>query len=121
VHGALRHRVQEIAVVADQEEGLGIAPQVVLEPQARLEIKMVGRLVQEQQVGLGEQHGGERHAHAPTAREAGKRLLLRLLVETEASQDRACPRRRGMRPDIDKPGLDVGDGVGLDRRLGRVQ
>ena len=56
--------------MADQQQGLRIAPEVVLEPQARLEVEVVGRLVQQQQVGLGEQHGGERHAHAPAAREA---------------------------------------------------
>jgi hypothetical protein len=78
---ALGHAVQQIAVVADQEQGLGIAPQIVLEPEARLQIEMVGRLVQQQEIGLGEQHRGERHPHAPAAGKAGERLLLRLLVE----------------------------------------
>ena len=106
--------------MADQEQGLGVAPEIVLEPQARLEIEMVGRLVQEQQVGLGEQHGGERHAHAPAAGEAGQRPLLRRLVEAEAGEDRARPRRRGMRADVGQPGLDLGDGMGLDRARRRA-
>ena len=37
------------------------------------------------------------------------------LVEAEAGQDRARPRRRGMGADIGEPGLDLGDGVRLDR------
>ena len=107
--------------MADQEQGLGVAPEIVLEPQARLQIEMVGRLVQEQQIGLGEQHGGERHPHAPAAGEAGERLLLCLLVEAEAGQDRARPRRRGMGADVGQPGLDLGDGMRLDRGLGGAQ
>ena len=121
VHDPLGHPVQEVAVVADQEQGLGVASQIVLEPEARLEIQMVGRLVQEQQVGLGEQHRSECCAHAPAAGEAGQRLLLRGLVEAQAGEDRARPRRRGVRPDIGEAGLGFGDGAGIVRGLGGAQ
>ena len=42
---------------------------MLLQPERAFEIEIVGRLVEQQQVGLGEQRGGERHAHAPAAGE----------------------------------------------------
>ena len=45
----------------------GIAREIILQPQRAFEIEIVGRLVEQQQIGLGEQHAGERHAHAPAA------------------------------------------------------
>ena len=109
VDDLLGHPVEKVAVVADQEQGAGVAAQIVLEPEAGLEIEMVGRLVEQQQVGLGEQHRRERHPHPPAAGEAGQRPLLGGLVEAQAGQDRARPRRRGVRADVGEPGLDLGD------------
>ena len=79
--------VEQLAVVADDQHGVRIAPEIVVEPEGAFEIEVVGRLVEEQQVGLGEQHGGERHAHAPAAREVGAGPVLRLGIEAEAMQD----------------------------------
>jgi len=63
---------------------------------------MVGRLVEQQQVRLAEELGGQRHAHAPAAGEGLERALLRLVVETEAGEDAGGPRRRRMRLDLDQ-------------------
>jgi hypothetical protein len=41
--------------------------QVFLEPIARLEIEMVGRLVEQQEIRLAEQQLRERDAHLPAA------------------------------------------------------
>ena len=40
---------------------------MILQPQRAFEIEIVGRLVEQQDVRLGKQHRGERHAHAPAA------------------------------------------------------
>src|SRR5581483_5198009 len=40
----IRRRVQQVAVVADQDEAVAVAPQKALEPQRGFEIEMVGRL-----------------------------------------------------------------------------
>ena len=61
--------VEQVAVVADDDHGARIARQMVLEPQRAFEVEIVGGLVEQQEIGLGEQHGGERHAHAPAAGE----------------------------------------------------
>ena len=99
----------------------GIVGEIVLQPQRALEVEVVGGLVEQQQVGLGEQHGGERHAHAPAAREFRARALLRRLVEAEAGQDARGPRRRRMRADVGEPLVDLGDAAGIVRGLGLGQ
>ena len=64
-------RVEEEAVVRDEDHRVRIGVQVLLEPVARFEIEMVGRLVEQQQIRLAEQQLRERDAHLPAA---GKRL-----------------------------------------------
>ena len=62
------------------------------EPQRRLEIEMVRRLVEQQQVGLREQQRRKRHPHAPSAGECVERPMLRLLVEAEAGENARSAR-----------------------------
>ena len=64
-------RVEEEAIVRDEDDGVRVGVQVLLEPVARLEIEVVRRLVEQQQVRLAEQQLGERDAHLPAA---GERL-----------------------------------------------
>ena len=59
--------VEQVAIVADHENGVRVGGQILFQPQRALEIEVVGRLVKQQQVGLGEQNARERHAHAPAA------------------------------------------------------
>ena len=109
--------VEQVAVMADDEHGVRIAREVVLQPQRAFEVEIVGRLVEQQQVGLGEQHRGERDAHAPAAGELRGRALLRARVEAEAGEDGGGARRRGMRVDVGEPRLDFGDAVRVGRGL----
>ena len=113
MHDLSRHPVQQIPVMADQEQGARIAREVVLEPEARLEVEVVGRLVEQEQIGLGEQHRGQRHPHPPAAGEARERPRLGFLLEAQPGQDRARPRRGGVGADVGEPGLDRRD-------LGRI-
>ncbi len=55
--------VEEIAVVADDEHGLGLADEVILQPAGGVDVEVVAGLVQEHDVGRGEQQLGE---HQPT-------------------------------------------------------
>ncbi len=58
---------EEGAVVADDDEGALVAIQPALEPFDRREVEVVGRLVEQQQVGLLRQRAGKRGA-APSRR-----------------------------------------------------
>src|SRR6266550_699812 len=64
-----RDVVEEIAVVGDDQDRAGILPQVAFQPRYRFGVEMVGRLVQEQQVGLVEQQPAQRD---PAALAAGE-------------------------------------------------
>ena len=59
--------IQEIAVVRHQHERVRIGAEVLLQPVAGFQVEMVGRLVQQQQIGLFQQQLGERDAHLPAA------------------------------------------------------
>jgi hypothetical protein len=113
--------VEQIAVMADDDHGARIVRQMVLQPQRAFEIEIVGGLVQQQQVGLGEQGRGERHAHPPAAGKfrTGPRLIGG--GKSEAAEDRGGAGRGRMRVDIHQPGLNVGDAGRIVRGLGFVQ
>ena len=102
----LHRSVEQALVVADHQRRAGELRQPRLKPHRRLEVEMVGRLVQQQQVGGGEQHGRQRHAHAPAAGERRDGAGLRVGVEAEAGQDGRRPRGRRVRADRAQPLVD---------------
>ena len=88
----LRHVVQEVPVVGDRHHGARVLLQVLFQPEHALGVEVVGRLVQQQQIGLGEQQRAQRHpatltagkdAHLGIGRRAPKGVhgLLDLAVE----------------------------------------
>ena len=113
--------VEQVAVVADHEHGVGVGGEILLEPQRAFEIEIVGRLVEQQQVGLAEQHAGQRHAHAPAARKLGGRAELAVLLEAEPLENGRGARLGGVRVDVGEPHVDVGDPVRVGRGLGLGQ
>ena len=64
-----------------------VGVQVLLEPVARLEVEVVGRLVEEQQVRLPEQQLRERDSHLPAAGEGFGRPLEVAGLEAQTLQD----------------------------------
>jgi hypothetical protein len=74
---------------------------------------VVRRLVEQQQIGFGEEQARERDAHLPPAREAVERLLLHFLVETQADQDARRARRGGIGVDRVQPLVDFAEPVGV--------
>ena len=62
----LGHVVEEVAVVGDGHHGAGVVLQEALEPVHALGVEVVGGLVEQQQVGAGEQQSAEGHP-APLA------------------------------------------------------
>ena len=53
--------VEEVAVVGDEDDVAGIIDEMLFEPLHALGVEMVGRLVEQQDVGLLEQQPGQRH------------------------------------------------------------
>ena len=101
--------------MADDEQRRRIMREMLLQPERAFEVEIVGRLVEQQQVGLREQRRGERDAHAPAA---GKFRAGPLLVgggEAEPGEDRGRAGRGRMRADVGEPGLDLGDAMRVVR------
>src|SRR5262249_7943700 len=90
--------VEQIAIVADHDHGAWIARKMILEPERSLEIEIVGGLVEQQKIGLGKQHGGERDAHAPAAGEFPHRPRLVAGREAEPGEDTRRAGRGRVRP-----------------------
>ena len=61
--------VEEVAVVGHRHDRAGVHLQRPLQPGHRLGVEMVGRLVQEQQVGLGQEQPAQRHPPSLATRE----------------------------------------------------
>ena len=88
VDGLRAHGVEEVAVVADDEDGLILVDlaQVVLQPLHGLEVEVVGGLVEQQVVGLAEEGFGEHHAHLLVVAELARQLLVQALGDTQVLQ-----------------------------------
>jgi hypothetical protein len=61
--------VEELAIVRDQQQRARVPEQPLLQPQHRVEVEVVGRLVEQQQVRRRHQRAGQVQAHAPAAGE----------------------------------------------------
>ena len=86
----LRHVVEEVAVVGHGQDRSGVGLQVALEPLDRLGVEVVGRLVEEQQVGLLQQQLAQRDAAALSTGEVvddrvGRRAAQRVHRLVEAA------------------------------------
>ena len=91
--------VEEVAVVGDQHEGVRVGVEILFEPVAGFQVEMVGRLVEQQQVGFFQQQLGERDAHLPAAGE-----LLGALLPIALRKARG---RRARLPDLRFDGIPV--------------
>ena len=78
--------VHELAIVRGHEQRALVRLEEAFEPDDRLDVEVVGRLVHQQDVGLAEQHAGHRHAHLPAARQRADVAVDALIVEAEAVQ-----------------------------------
>ncbi len=98
--------VQKLAVVADDQGVVGIFLEARLEPQGAFKVEIVGRFVEQQKVGFGEQGRGQGHPHAPAAGELGHGPGQVGGRKAQARQDFGGPRRRPVGVDLDQPAID---------------
>ena len=100
MQNAVGHAVQQIPIVTDQEQAVRIACEKTFEPNRRLEVEMVRRLIKEQKIGGTEQACGKSDAHAPSAGEGLQRPILSIFVKAEARKNARDTSRRGVGVDI---------------------
>ena len=107
------HRpVEQPAIMADDDGSPRKPRQPPFQPHRRFEVEVVGRLIQQQQVGFQEQRAGQRHAHPPAAGIGGQRPGLRGFVEAEAGEDGGGAGGGGIRADGDQPFMDLRRAIG---------
>src|SRR5690606_36642108 len=75
--------VDEVAVVANQDQRALVVGQQVLEQVESVHVEVVGRFVQHQQIGRGRQGAGQQQAVALAARQTADRLAQLLVGEQE--------------------------------------
>ena len=65
----IAQRIQNIPVVADNQQGAAVFAQMAFQPYTGLQIQVIGRLVQQQDIGRLKQCGGQGYPHPPAAGE----------------------------------------------------
>ena len=118
VHGDAGHRVQKLAVMADDQHRAFVAFQPGFQPDQRVQVQMVGRLVQQQQVGRAHQRARQLQAHAPAAGEAVDRVVQLGGFEAQAQNQRLRAGRGVVRAAVGQRGVGVGHAVVVVGGLG---
>ena len=92
----LRHVVQEVPVVGDRHHGARVLLQVLLQPLHALRVQVVGRLVEQQQVRLGQQQRAQRDPaplaagqHADTSASGGGQRSASMACSSWLSRSQA--------------------------------
>ena len=85
-----RHVVEEVAVVGDRHHRARVLLEELLEPGHRLRVQVVGRLVQQQEIGLLEKQSAERHPPDLAAGQSADCCVTRRAAE-------------GVHRDLDRP------------------
>mmetsp|Transcript_8617 Transcript_8617/g.27092 ORF Transcript_8617/g.27092 Transcript_8617/m.27092 type:complete len:399 (+) Transcript_8617:581-1777(+) len=90
VDDLVAHAVQKVLRVRHHDQAaVELVLQILLQPHTRLQVEMVGRLIQQQNVGLDEQRTRQRHAHAPATRHVLGGSVHHHLVEAQTVKDAA--------------------------------
>ena len=79
--------IEKFAVVRNDHDRAGIRRQIFLEPEQRLEVEMVGRFVEHQQVRLLHEQPRQVRAHHPAAAHFARRAVKILFAKAEAGQN----------------------------------
>jgi hypothetical protein len=119
-----RDGVEEGAVVGDDHDAALEADEQLLEPGDRVEVEVVGRLVEQQHVGNGDEGARQRDALLRSARELGDRARAVEMQMRQRRLDALLPVPRVERLDSRLQRVEVGSfgvrlvGVADDARLG---
>ena len=81
---AVHELVQELAIVRDHEDRAGVIFQIILKPEEGLEVEVVGRFVEDEEVGFLGEEAGEVGAHDPAAAEFGGAAVEVAVAKAEA-------------------------------------
>ena len=69
------YTIEEVAVVGDEKQALDVTTEVSFQPFDHVEVEVVGRFVEHEQVGFGQEHVGQSHTFDLSAGELCDRLV----------------------------------------------
>ena len=121
MHHVVHHRIEEVAVVGDQHQSAGITLEPLFQPEDGVQVEVVGRLVEQQQVGRAHQRLRQVQAHPPTAGEITDPALHLLAAEAEPGQQLARPCIGGVTVGVVQFGMQARQGRTVVRRFGGGQ
>ena len=102
------HRVQEVAVVRDDDDRALALVEHVLQPADRVDVEVVGRLVEQQDVRVRKQRLREQDPQLPPRGDGAHRAAVLLLGDAEAEEERARARLRVVSAVLGELRLEVG-------------
>ena len=92
----INHFVEEVAVVGNQQQGARIAFQPLFEPDDCVEVQVVGRFVEQQQIRGAHQCLCQIQTHPPATGEIADLTIHLLIGETKTGEQLARPRIGGV-------------------------
>ncbi len=104
--------------MADDQDGVRIFLDIGFEPGRAFKVEIVGRLIEQQEIRLGEQDTGNRRAHTPAAGEFFRGAAKVFSGEAEAVQHFGGARFGGPGINVEQALMDFTDAVGVGRGLG---
>jgi len=107
--------------VGDDHQRARIARQPFFQPDDRVEVEVVGRFVQQHQVGRRHQRLRQRQPHLPAAREARHRIVELCGLEAQAEQQRLGARAGGIRIVVGQLRVEFAGGVPVVGSLGLLE
>ena len=119
--GDLRNGVQKFPVVADDEQGAGVTLEPAFQPDQRIQIEVVGRFVEQQQIAGAHEGARQLQAHAPAARKAVDWPLQLINLKAQPQYQHLRARLRIVRARVLQHGVCVGNGHAIAAGLGCAQ
>ena len=100
-------RVQKVPIVRDDDHRALAPGQNTFEPANRVDVEVVSRLVEQHDVGIGEQGLSEQYAQLPTRRDRAHRAVVLLLRDADREQQLAGGGLGGVAVELRKLVLEL--------------
>ena len=86
MHHFVDDRIEKIAVVGDEQQRTRIGGQPIFQPHHRIEVEVIGWLIEQQKIRTAHQCLREVQTHPPAAGKLGDRARLLIFIEAETRQ-----------------------------------
>ena len=106
-------RIEKIAIVGDQDQRPCVTLKPFFEPDDGIEVEVVSRFIEQQQIGAANQRLGEVKAHTPAAGKIADRPLQLFVAESQTVQQAGSARTDGPGVDGVQLAVDRGDGMAV--------